>query len=108
MLERQTERFLWGLSWRRWNAYRIFYYVVADDTDLVVFVVGFGLNRLHVLPKGTGVGISRLVTMVLLPALVIHSNMTEFNLADVGNYSQMVLLGVMVPVSYCCPVWALY
>lgn len=62
---------------------------------LLFLVVGFGLNRLHVLPKGAGVGISRLVTMVLLPALVIHSNMTEFNLADVGNYSQMVLLGCL-------------
>ena len=56
-------------------------------------LVGFGLNRLHILPKGAGAGISRLVTMVLLPALVIYSNMTEFNLANVGQYGRLVLLG---------------
>ena len=27
-------------------------------------VVGFGLNRLHILPKGAGAGISRLDTML--------------------------------------------
>lgn len=62
---------------------------------LLFLVVGFGLNRLHVLPKGAGAGVSRLVTMLLLPAMLIHSNMTEFNLADVGKYSQIVLLGCL-------------
>ena len=55
--------------------------------------VGFGLNRLHILPKGAGAGISRLVTMLLLPALLIYSNMTEFNLANVASYGKLVLLG---------------
>lgn len=57
--------------------------------------VGFGLNRLHILPKGAGVGISRLVTMLLLPALLIYSNMTEFNLANVASYGKLVLLGAL-------------
>ena len=63
---------------------------------LLFLVVGFGLNRLHVLPKGAGVGTSKLVTMVFLPALVIHSNMTEFNLADVASYGRLVLLGCLL------------
>ena len=63
---------------------------------LLFLVVGFGLNRLHVLPKGAGAGISRLDTMLLLPAMLIHSNMTEFRLADVGAYSRLVLLGCLL------------
>ena len=63
---------------------------------LLFLVVGFGLNRLHILPKGAGAGISRIVTMVFLPSLLLHSNMTEFNLADVGNYSQLVLMGCLL------------
>lgn len=60
---------------------------------LLFLVVGFGLNRLHILPKGAGVGISRLDTMLFLPAMLIYTNMTEFRVADVGAYSQLVLTG---------------
>ena len=56
-------------------------------------VIGFGLNRLCILPKGAGSGISRLITMVLLPALLIYNNMTEFSLTEVGKYGRIVLLG---------------
>lgn len=66
---------------------------------LLFLVVGFALNRLHILPKGAGAGISRLDTMLFLPAMVIYTNMTEFRLADVGSYSQVVLLG--------CLLWAI-
>lgn len=59
-------------------------------------VVGFGLNRLHILPKGAGAGISRLDTMLFLPAMLIYTNMTEFRLADVGDYSQLVLTGAVM------------
>jgi len=60
---------------------------------LLYLAVGFGLNRLHILPKGAGTGISRLVTMVFLPAMLLHSNMTEFDPANVAEYGQLVLLG---------------
>ena len=63
---------------------------------LLFLVVGFGLNKLHILPKGSGAGISRLDTMLFLPAMLIHSNMTEFRLADVGAYSRLVLLGCLL------------
>ena len=56
-------------------------------------LMGFGLNRLRILPKGAGTGISRLVTTVFLPALLIHSNMTEFQLENIGTYGRLVLLG---------------
>jgi len=74
---------------------------------LLFLIVGFGLNRLHILPKGAGAGISRLVTMVFLPALLIYTNMTEFNLANVGQYSQLVLLGCLfwtVVTLLCFPI----
>ena len=63
---------------------------------MLFLVVGFFVNRLKILPKGTGAGISKLVTRLFLPAMLIHSNMTEFNLADVGSYSQLVLLGCLL------------
>lgn len=64
------------------------------------FVVGFALNRLNVLPKGSGVGISRVVTNVLLPALLLHTNMTEFNIADIGSYGMLVLSGGLLWVTF--------
>ena len=63
---------------------------------LMFMLLGFGLNRLHILPKGAGAGISRLITMVLIPALLIHNNMTEFQLANVNQYSRLVLMGVFL------------
>lgn len=70
---------------------------LAQMTRIMMFmVVGFGLNRLHILPKGAGAGISRLVTMLFLPAMLIYNNMTEFNLADVGAYGRLVLTGCLL------------
>ena len=70
---------------------------LAQMTRIMMFmVVGFGLNRLHILPKGSGAGISRLVTMLFLPAMLIYNNMTEFNLADVGAYGRLVLTGCLL------------
>ncbi len=70
---------------------------------MLFLVVGFCLNRLRVLPKGAGTGISKLATMVFLPAMLIHSNMTEFNLADVGSYGQLVLLGCFLWIIVTIP-----
>lgn len=70
---------------------------LGEMTRILLFlVVGFGLNRLHILPKGAGAGISRMITMVFLPAMLIYNNMTEFNLADVASYSQLVLVGALM------------
>ena len=73
---------------------------LGEMTRILMFMVlGFALNRLHILPKGSGAGISRLITMVMIPALLIYNNMTEFQLANIGQYSQMVLLGVFIWVA---------
>lgn len=70
---------------------------LGEMTRILMFMVlGFGLNRLHILPKGSGAGISRLITMVMIPALLIYNNMTEFQLANIGQYGQMVLLGLFL------------
>ena len=63
-------------------------------TRIFLFLLlGFGLNRLKILPKGAGTGISKLVTTVFLPALLLHSNVTGFNIANIGLYGKLVLLG---------------
>ena len=75
----------------------VFLTTLGEMTRILMFMVlGFGLNRLHILPKGSGAGISRLITMVLIPALLIYNNMTEFQLANVGQYSQLVLMGIFL------------
>jgi predicted permease len=77
--------------------FTVFLTTLGEMTRILMFMVlGFGLNRLHILPKGSGAGISRLITMVLIPALLIYNNMTEFQLANVGQYSQLVLMGVFL------------
>ena len=63
---------------------------------LLFLAIGFGMNKLHILPQGANKGISKLATTLLLPAMLLHSNMTEFNLADVGTYSQIVMLGAVI------------
>lgn len=61
-----------------------------------LLLIGYAANKLHILPKDAGAAVSRLVTMLFLPALLLHTNMTEFDLAQVANYSQMVLIGVVL------------
>ena len=75
----------------------VFLTTLGEMTRILMFMVlGFGLNRLHILPKGSGSGISRLITMVMIPALLIYNNMTEFQLANIGQYSKLVLLGAFL------------
>ena len=66
---------------------------------LLFLLTGYCLNRMHILRKETGTCISRLVTMVFLPAMLVHNNMMEFNLQDVGNYGLLVLSGGILPLS---------
>lgn len=62
---------------------------------LMFLLVGFFLNRLNILPKGAGAGISKLSTHLFLPALLIYNSMTEFNPAQVSEYGRVVLLGLV-------------
>ena len=57
------------------------------------FILGFGLRRLNILPKEVGSSISRLITTLFLPALMLYSNMTEFNLKDIVSYGKLVIIG---------------
>lgn len=63
---------------------------------LLFLTVGFCLNRFHILPKEAGTAISRLVTTILLPSLLIYNYMTEFNLAHVQTYGQIVITGMVL------------
>ncbi len=60
---------------------------------LLFLAIGFALNRLHILPKGAGAGCSKLVTVLFIPALQIYTNMTQFRMANLVNYGQLILLG---------------
>ena len=63
---------------------------------LLFLAIGFGMNKLHILPNGASKGISKLATTLFLPAMLLHSNMTEFNLSDVATYGKIVMLGVII------------
>lgn len=76
-------------------------FLITFEQMLRIFLflaTGFLLNRLHILPKSSGIGISKLVTSVLLPALWLHTNITEFELSNIGSYGKIVFLG--------CVIWA--
>ena len=67
--------------------------------------IGYALNRLRVLPKGAEAGISRLITTILLPALMLYANITEFDLVNVSNYFRLVLLGCLFWVMLTLVAW---
>lgn len=60
---------------------------------LLLLVLGFSLNKLHILPKETEGIVSKLVTMLFLPCLMLYTNMTECQLASLASYGKLVLAG---------------
>ena len=72
----------------------VFFTTLEQMVRILLFLLlGFAFHRLHILPKGAGAGISKLITTLLLPCLLVYTNMTEFNLQDIGMYGQQVLTG---------------
>lgn len=59
----------------------------------LLLLTGYFANRFHILPKDAGAGISKLITTILLPALLISTNIAEFQLKYIVSYGQLVLLG---------------
>lgn len=60
---------------------------------LLLLVIGFSLNKFHILPKETEGIVSKLVTMLFLPCLMLHTNMTECQISAFASYSVLVLVG---------------
>ena len=60
---------------------------------LLLLVIGFSLNKFHILPKETEGIVSKLVTMLFLPCLMLYTNMTECQISAFASYSVLVLVG---------------
>ena len=61
---------------------------------LILMAVGFALNRLNLIPKAAGQVLSRLVTLLFLPALVLHTYMVECRVDSLAANSVVVLFGL--------------
>lgn len=72
---------------------------------LILIGVGFAFNKLNLIPKEAGRVMSRLVTLLFLPAIVLHTNLVECRIDSLAQYSNLVLYGgvfclVSVGLSY--------
>lgn len=60
---------------------------------LALLAIGFLFNKGKVIPKSAEVVLSRLVTMLFVPALNLHVNMMECKIDQLGEYGILVLVG---------------
>lgn len=65
---------------------------------LILLLLGFLLRKWNVIPAGACTALSRLVALLLLPALNLYSNMMECKVDSLAAYSQWVLYGAALGV----------
>lgn len=67
---------------------------------LLLLAIGYCFNKLHFLPKATEGIVSRLITMLFLPCLMLHTNMTECQLTSLASYGGLVLAGTALCLGF--------
>lgn len=60
---------------------------------LVLLAIGFLFNKAKLIPKSAETVLSRLVTMLFVPALTFYANMMECKIDQLGEYGILVLVG---------------
>ena len=60
---------------------------------LILLSVGYALNKLHLIPEGAARVMSRLVTLLFLPGILLHTNLVECRIDSLAQYSELVLYG---------------
>ena len=63
---------------------------------LILLAVGFAFNKLHLIPREAERVLSRLVTLLFLPAIVLHTNLVECRVDSLAQYSELVLYGALL------------
>lgn len=58
--------------------------------------VGYGLNKLRIIPKEAGQAVSKLVTSVFLPCLLLYTGIVECKVEYLGDYALLVLVGAAI------------
>lgn len=61
---------------------------------LLLIAVGFALNRLNLIPKTAGQTLSRLVTLLFLPAIQMYVNLMECRVDSLAENAVLVAFGV--------------
>lgn len=61
---------------------------------LILLSVGFTIRKLKLLPEGAERAMSRLITLLFLPAIMLHTNLVECRLDSLAEYSNLVLYGL--------------
>lgn len=62
---------------------------------LLLLVIGFSLNKLHLVPKSTAQVISKLVALLFLPCLTMYTYMVNCDFSSLITYSQWTLVGAL-------------
>lgn len=65
----------------------------------VLLVIGYLLNRLHILPKETETVLSRLTAKLLLPAFMIYTFMEECTVENLMTHGNLVIFGAIFQVT---------
>lgn len=65
----------------------------------VLLVIGFLLNRLHILPRETETVLSRVAAKLLLPAFMIYTFMEECTVANLAEHGSLVIYGAIFQVT---------
>ena len=60
---------------------------------LILLSVGYILNKLHLLPKEAERVMSRLVTLLFLPGIILYTNLVECRIDSLAQHSELVLYG---------------
>lgn len=61
---------------------------------LILLSVGFTIRKLKLLPEGAERAMSRLITLLFLPAIMLHTFLVECHLDSLVEYSNLVLYGM--------------
>lgn len=62
---------------------------------LLFLVLGYGLNRLHIISREAEGVLSRFVSLLFIPSMSLYSNMMECKLSSLVAYSSWVLYGLL-------------
>ncbi len=63
---------------------------------LLLLSVGYCLNRFHILPKSAESVLSRLVTTLFLPCLMLYTNIAECRITSLLTYGSLVFAGLAI------------
>ncbi len=62
----------------------------------IIIIIGFVLQKFHILPENTAQGLSKLESVLLIPMLVLATFIRDFTLENLKNSYKLLLIGLAV------------